>query len=160
MDTPKAIPSGRKKRPSIPSRNISGRNARTMMAVANTIAGRISLLASRITVRRGCLSDSGLAAFSLRRRKTFSTSMMASSTKLPTAMARPPRVITLMVMFIQSKTSKPTARDSGIAVSVITVVLMLNRNRIRMTDTMMAASRRACTTLDTDRLMKSAWRKI
>ena len=50
-----------------------------------------------MTSSAGRRSASGRAAFSRSRRKTFSTSMIASSTSAPIAIARPPSVIVLMV---------------------------------------------------------------
>ena len=51
-DTTKAIPSGRKKRPSIPSRDISGAKTSAIMTPSrSTMAGLISLLASKTTSR-------------------------------------------------------------------------------------------------------------
>src|SRR5688572_31155956 len=55
-----------------------------------------SLDALKITRATG--SGVGECAFCLRRRKTFSTSMMASSTNAPIAIARPPNVIVLTVI--------------------------------------------------------------
>ncbi len=159
-ETTKAIPRGRKKRPSIPPRNIRGTNTSAMMIVAKTIAGRISLLASKTTVDFERRSSAGLAAFCLKRRNTFSTSMIASSTRLPTAIASPPSVITLIVSPSASRASKPAASESGSAVSVTSVVRTFRRKSARMTETMIAASRSASTTLRTARSMKSAWRKI
>ena len=67
------------------------------MTVAKTIDVRISSVASRTTSALGRRSASGFAAFSRSRRTTFSTSMIASSTSAPMAIAMPPSVIVLMV---------------------------------------------------------------
>jgi hypothetical protein len=53
----------------------------------------------------------GREAFSLSRRKTFSTSTMASSTTMPMATARPPRVIEFTLMPNHLKTSRVTAKE-------------------------------------------------
>ena len=68
-----------------------------MISVAKTIELRISLDALKMTVDDG-LRAAGDCAFCFSRRKTFSTSMIASSTSSPMAMARPPSVIVLIVM--------------------------------------------------------------
>ena len=60
-----------------------------MISVAKTIEARISSVASRTTGGRRALLAGGLAAFSRSRRTTFSTSMMASSTSAPMAIAMP-----------------------------------------------------------------------
>ena len=52
----------------------------------------------------------------------FSTSTIASSTNSPKATASPPRVITLIESSIRQKTIAVTMIESGIAVSVMSVV--------------------------------------
>ena len=79
---------------------------------------------------------------------------MASSTSSPSATARPPRVIVLIDMPAAAKTSAVMTSDSGMAVSVINVVLIFIRNRTRMITTRMTPSRSASTTFSMARSMK------
>ncbi len=117
---------------------------------------RTSTLARRTT----CSSGSGRAAARLTRsrRRMFSTSTTASSTSSPIAMASPPSVMTLIDWPSHCRTSTATASDSGIAVSVISVVRADSRNANSTMATMIAPSRSACATLPTAASMKSAWR--
>ena len=96
-ETMNAIPNGCNKRPSIPLRNNKGVKERMMINVAITMELLISSEASKTTVSEGFLSASGKWLFSRRRLKTFSTSIMASSTRTPMAIAMPPRLIVLIV---------------------------------------------------------------
>ncbi len=128
------------------------------ITVANTTALRISLLAWNTTRSTGARSPAGRAAFSRRRRNTFSTSMMASSTSSPMATARPPSVITLIVRPSADSTRKATARLSGSAVRVMSVVRTSIRNSTSTITMKIAASRSTLTRLSTERWMKSAWR--
>ena len=81
----------------------------------------------------------GLALFSRSRRTTFSTSMIASSTSAPMAIAMPPSVIVLMVAPNARSTSTAAASDSGIAVSVIAAARRLARNNRTIDDDQEAA---------------------
>ena len=54
-----------------------------------------------------------------RRRITFSMSMMASSTTSPRAMAMPARIIVLMVVPRQDRTSAAAIRDMGMATTLM-----------------------------------------
>src|SRR5215470_2166414 len=99
--------SGVRRRPSTPARPKIGRKTRTMMIVAKTIDVRISSVASRTISALGRCSSASFARFSRRRLTTFSTSMIASSTSAPMAMAMPPSVIVLIVA--------PKARSTRIA---------------------------------------------
>ena len=143
----------------MPERKKSGTNTSITIKVANRIAPRISLDASMITFEAGSRSSSLRAAFSRRRRNTFSTSMMASSTNAPMAMVRPPKVMVLIVTPAASITIAAPTSESGNAVSDISVVRKFHRNRSRMRATRIAPSRSATPTLSTATSMKSAWRK-
>ena len=147
-------------RPSTPDRPKMGRNTRTMMIVAKTIDLRISSVASRTTSRFGRWSPSGLAAFSRSRRTTFSTSMIASSTRAPIAMAIPPSVMVLIVAPNARRTRIAAASDSGMADKVMAAARTFARNSSTITMTSRPPSRRAVTTLSTATSMKSAWRKM
>ena len=87
------------------------------------------------------------ATFSFSRRKTFSTSTMASSTSAPMATAMPPSVIVLIETSKIEKTMAVMASDSGIAVSVMTVVRKFRRKRKSTITTRMEPSRTASSTL-------------
>ena len=70
----------------------------------------------------------GFLIFSLKRLNTFSTSITASSTKAPIAMAIPPKLIVFMVYPNTFKMITVTNNDIGIARSEIMVVLQFIRN--------------------------------
>jgi hypothetical protein len=101
----------------------------------------------------------GRAAFSRRRRKTFSTSMIASSTSAPMAIVSPPRVIVLIVIPMAFMVRSATMTETGSAAREMIVVRTFQRNRKRMTATRIAPSRRATVTFSTEVSMKSDWRK-
>ena len=128
------------------------------MRVAKTIEFRTSRLAERTTAEVGL----GVAErrFSRRRRKTFSTSTMASSTNSPIATARPPSVMVLMPRPNHWKTMNVTKSDSGMAVRVMKVVRKLRRKRNSTIETMRLPSRRASTTFAMARSMKFDCRKM
>ena len=63
---------------------------------AKAIEFLTSALAEKMTSIGERRAPTGAMAFSRRRRITFSTSMIASSTTIPMAMAIPPRVMVLM----------------------------------------------------------------
>ena len=81
--------------------------------------------------RADCRSASGLARFSRSRRTTFSTSMIASSTSAPMAIAMPPSVIVLMFAPNARSARTAAASDSGIAVSVIALALAVGEEQRR-----------------------------
>ena len=63
-----------------------------------------------------------------RLRWVFSISTVASSTKMPTASARPPSVITLMVSCSRLRMQMEVRIDSGIEMQTISVLRQLPRN--------------------------------
>ena len=130
-----------------------------MIRVAKTIDARISMLASRTTSRLGRRSLSLRRAFSRRRRNTFSTSITASSTNAPTAIAMPPIVIALSECPNASSTSNAAIKDSGSAVRVMAVARRLSRKSPMIATTSRAPSRSACRRLSSETSMKSAWRR-
>ena len=83
---------------------------------------RISTEASFTTVSTGCCSAFGFRIFSRNRLKTFSTSMIASSTNAPMAIAIPPKLIVLMVYPSILRTMMDTNSEMGMASNEITVV--------------------------------------
>ena len=143
-------------RPSSPSSPNSGRNTSTTSTVAYRIECRTSPDAAAITSSTG--RRSAATAFSRNLRHTFSTSTIASSTTIPIATANPPSVIEFTLTPATRNTSSVTANDSGIAVSVITVVLTFSRNRNSTTATMIAPSRIASRRFPTACPMKSPCR--
>ena len=86
---------GSKNAPDSPPMKKTGVTASTMISVACTMAGRISSDASRM-MRAVVLELPALRA-SRRRRTTFSTSMIASSTTEPRATTNPAKTIVLIV---------------------------------------------------------------
>ena len=66
---------------------------------------------------------------------------MASSTTMPMATASPPSVMEFTLMPNHLKTSRVTAKESGIAIRVMKVVRALMRKMRRTMVTMMAPSR-------------------
>ena len=93
----KAMPSGTSMRPSMPLRKNRGTKQAMMMRVELRMGMRTSREAWNTTSLTGSLCPAGSNLFSCRRRYTFSTSTMASSTSEPMAMAMPPRLMVLMV---------------------------------------------------------------
>ena len=98
-------------------------------------------------------------AFSRRRRKTFSTSTIASSTTMPMATAMPPRVMLFTPVPKRLKVMSVIAKDSGMAVSVMKVVRRFSRKSTSTMLTMIAPSRIASLRLPMAFSMKSPWRK-
>jgi len=86
--------------------------------------------------------------------------MIASSTKTPIAIAKPPRVIVFTVKSSALSTSMVTIKDKGIAVIEIITVRKLTRKSIRIITTIIAPSRRASTTLSMASSIKSDCLKI
>ena len=148
-----AIAIGENSRPSTPLNASNGKNTKMINTVAYKIDERTSAEALAITSRFG--RGFGTLAFSRKRRNTFSTSTIASSTTIPIATASPPSVIELTLKSIRSKTRIVMPSDSGIAVSVIKVIRTLNRNRNSTKPTMMAPSRSASSKFPIERLIKS-----
>ena len=86
----------------------------------------------------------------------FSTSTTESSTNSPMAIAKPPKVMTLMVCPIHLKMSTVKASDKGIASKEIAVVRVDNKNANSTITTRIDPSISASVTLSTDALIKSA----
>ena len=131
-------------------------NATMVMIVACTIEVRISVDASYTTFSDGRRSTFGSRKFSLSRLKTFSTSMIASSTSDPMAMAIPPRLIVLMVKPISLSARIDTSNESGSATSEMTVVRTFIRKKNNTTTTKNAPSNRAFRMLSIDPSIKRA----
>ena len=127
-----------------------------MRIVAYNILDRTSAEALAITCKRG--SGSASRAFSRNRRKTFSTSTIASSTTMPMATAMPPSVMLLTPTPAKENTNSVIAKDRGIAVSVISVVRRFNKNSSSTRVTMIAPSRIASLRLPMACEMKSPCR--
>ena len=159
-DINNAMPSGFSIRPSIPERKKRGRNDTIMMNVAFRMEVRISEEAWKTTSKALFCSLAGSKRFCLNRLYTFSTSMMASSTKEPTAMAIPPKLIVLIFSPKSLRAMTVANSDIGMANSEIRVVRKLPRNRNRTMTTRMLPSSRARSTLLIEVWMKSACRKI
>ena len=89
----------------------------------------------------------------------FSTSITASSTTTPIAIARPPRVMVSSEAPSRSSTRVAASSESGIAVQEIAAVRRSNRNRNRTTITSTAPTISESLTLLVAVLMKFAGRK-
>lgn len=134
------MPSGRSMRPSMPSRKKSGTKATIVMIVAWTTDVRISFDASKTMLSVGSRWSLGRAKFSRSLLNTFSTSMIASSTSDPIAMAMPPRLIVLIVSPIHFNARIDTSSESGSATSEMTVVRKFIRKTSRTITTKTAPS--------------------
>ena len=128
------------------------------MSVPWTTALRTSIDAEKTTSRLG----RGFAAspFWRSRRRTFSTSMMASSTTSPRAMTRPARTMVLRVPPRHCRTSTAARRESGMARRLMTAVRHSKRKAARMSATRRQPQSMACRRLSRDISMKVAGRKI
>ena len=131
-----------------------------MMSVAKTMELRISMLAFRTTASAFRRCSTGNATFSRSRRTTFSTSITASSTSAPMAMAMPPSVIVLMVAPNALSVSTAATSESGMAVMVMSVARPLARNTSTTTMTSSTPSPNAVKTFLTATSMKFACRKM
>ena len=98
----------------------------------------------------------GAVAFSRSRRTTFSTSIIASSTSSPIAMARPPRLMVLSVRPKRSIAMTAATSDNGSASSVMTAARTFIRNTTTTRMTRAAPSTNAVKRLSSDCSMKSA----
>jgi hypothetical protein len=58
----------------------------------------------------------------------FSISTVASSTRIPTASANPPRVMMLMVSWSAASSSTLTRIDNGMEIAMISVLFQFPRN--------------------------------
>ena len=150
------MPSGVKIRPSRPERKNIGRNTTATISVAYTTELRISVEPLNTTSRIG--SGFGDSRFRRNRRNTFSTSMIASSTTSPMAMARPPIVMELRLTPNHFNTITPANSDVGIARKLMNDARKFIRKMNRITVTMMPPSKSAFFKLRIEPSMKSAWR--
>ena len=131
-----------------------------MISVAKTIEPWISRVASNTRCSMSTCCSAGLARFSRRRRTMFSTTMIASSTSAPSAMAMPPSVMVLMVAPSAFIDRIAATSDSGMATRVIAVARADSRKANTMATTSTAPSSSALHRLSMETRMKSAWRKM
>gem|GEM_PF-6409079 len=131
-----------------------------MISVALRIGSLISLAAPRIRGSVARRSPGGRRRLSRSRRWTFSTKMIASSTRAPIAMAIPPSVMVFTVPPRARIVMTASASDRGMATTEISVVRTFHRKSSRMAITKNAPSRSAMMTFSTASEMKSAWRKM
>ena len=108
--------------------------------------------------RRPARSAAGSFAFSRSRRTTFSTSMIASSTSSPIAIASPPRLMLLMREAEPISATTAASSESGSASSVIAAARTFIRNTTTTRMTRPAPSSSAVNRLWSDCSMKSALR--
>src|ERR1700685_4650881 len=102
------------------SKNI-GANTLQIESVDTQAGGAICDALSRT------ISSISLSGSASRLRLMFSTSTVASSTRIPTAKARPPKVMMLMVSPIALNTMMDVSIASGIEVAMMRVLLQLPR---------------------------------
>ena len=121
---------------------------------------RISLEVSNTIFITGVLSAGGNCTFRRRCLYTFSTSIIASSTSEPMAMAIPPRLMVLIFRLSRCRAITAESKETGIAIREIMVVRKLMRNKRRMITTSTAPSSKTFCTLLMAVSIKSAWRKI
>ncbi len=122
-----AAASGPKNFPCSPDNSSIGVRTSTTTKVAYTTGALTSMAASNTISRTG-------RARSLRPRSRltmFSTSMIASSTTTPSATARPPRVIVLIVQPNASTTITVVSTAMGIVANVTTTLRKSRRNKNR-----------------------------
>ena len=115
-----AMASGVKRNLAVPVRSRTDTNTMQMESVETNAGTAICCAPSRIARVIGA---------SPMLRCTFSISTVASSTRMPTASARPPSVITLMVLPVMPRTIREVRMESGMEVQTISVLRQLPRNR-------------------------------
>ena len=150
------IPRGCNIRPSIPERKNRGRNATMIIKVALKMEALISLDASYTTVKEDCRFSGDFWWFCRSRLYTFSTSIIASSTNEPMAMAMPPRLIVLMFKPSAFITRIAPSNDKGIATREIIVVRKFPKNINKIIITKILPSIKAFCTLLMEVSIKSA----
>ena len=102
------------------------------------------------------IAFAGLAfkLFSFKRLNTFSIITIELSTNSPIAIARPPRVITFIVMSMRLNIIIVDTNDMGIAINVISEARKLIKTKTITITTRIAPSLNASTTLLIEELMK------
>ncbi len=139
---------GRKNWLTMPPTKPSGRNTATVVSVLLVMAPATS----RVPVR----TASPIGSPRPRCRKMFSRTTMASSTTRPTATARAPRVMMLMVRPARPMMVRAVRIDSGMLTAATSVERRLSRNRKMVRTANRAPSRPSRTRPSRDSLMKFA----
>ena len=152
--TTKAIPSGISILPSMPERKNKGRKQATMINVEFRIGIRTSFEPSKTISMVGRRSVAGLNRFSRKRLYTFSTSTIASSTNEPIAIAKPPKLIVLIVNPKACITRIAINIDKGRATREMIVVRKFIRKKNNTTITKTAPSSKASWMLWIELLIK------
>ena len=158
--TMNAIPKGINIRPSMPERKNKGRKQATMINVELRIGIRTSLEASKTTCKEDNRSSAAFRWFSRNLLYTFSTSTIASSTKEPMAMARPPRLMVLIVSPKACNTRIATNRDKGRATSEMIVVRTFIKKKKRTIITKTDPSNKAFWILLIELSINRDWRNM
>ena len=139
MLKPTASESGRKRARAAPSMNQAGRKTATTQAIARKRGPAVAWMAA-VTARAGVCPDS---------RSCWIASMatVASSTRMPTAKARPPKVMRLIVCPQSQRPSVASKSASGMFTTTIRVLRASRRNTSTMrpvrTAPRIASSRRS-----------------
>ena len=136
----------------MPCRKKIGTKTMQMLKVATNAGTAICCAPSRIVSRR--LTPSGS------KRLMFSISTVASSTRMPTANAMPPRVIKLMVSPNALRTTREHKIDNGIEVTTIKVLRQLPKNSNIINEVRPAASNPSLTTPSTAARTNSDWSMV
>ncbi len=146
-----AIASGTKSDLAAPVMNATGTKTMQMQSVETNAGVAISAAPSRMARTTGFCC----AMF----RWTFSISTVASSTRMPTASAIPPRVMTLSVSPSHASTMIDTRIDSGIETMTMSVLRQLPRKTRSMSAVSPAAMPASFTTPCTAARTKTDWSK-
>ncbi len=115
-----AMASGPNKYRAVPTNSSTGTNTMQMDNVETSVGTAICDAPSSTARTRGFPMP--------RLRCVFSISTVASSTRMPTASARPPSVITLMVCPSRLRMQMEVRIESGIEIHTISVLRQLPRN--------------------------------
>ena len=139
------IATGTKNLPSRPCSVIKGRNTTAMIRMPAATGAATSRTARNTTCWRGSLSLPSWA----RCWTMFSTTTTAPSTSMPSAIARPPRLIRLADMPYQRIRMKVASADSGSTAATVTAARRLPRKAPSSTSTSTVASSSALDTVPT-----------
>ncbi len=143
-----AMARGVKRNFAAPDSMRTGTNTMQMDKVATNAGTAISCAPSRIARTR-------VLPLMPMLRCTFSISTVASSTRIPTARARPPSVITLIVCPSMLSTISDVRMERGIEIHTISVLRQLPKNRRIINPVKIAAIVASLTTPLTDARTKS-----
>ncbi|OIQ68169.1 hypothetical protein GALL_502430 [mine drainage metagenome] len=142
--------------PSSPSRLSSGRNTMAMIATPDSTGAATSPTPCRMRVSRSVVAPPRVASCTPGRScamcvTRFSTTTTAASTSMPSAIARPPRLIRLALKPAQRISTKVASADSGRVMATTVAARQFPRNSSSITTTSTTASPSASSTVPTAR---------